>query len=177
MNFRNMRNTTERLTENYKAEIFGYSLLDYGSDNLISLYRDYDVFFVHQKAICRLGYLEDILTEYVFQKKEEKRLRERYLEEDAQVLGAIQYNEKVQTSKKQLDYLDLVEAKSKWKDAVKRLKITETLILIEIAKISDVKERLILKYRYIDEYSYREIADKVGVSVGRAHKIALFYLK
>lgn len=62
MLFKEMKYTHERLTDNYKIESFGYSLLDCGSDNLIGLYRDYDVFFAHQKATCRLGYLEDMLT-------------------------------------------------------------------------------------------------------------------
>lgn len=62
MNFKSMNYTTERLTDNYKPEVFGYTLKDHGSENLVGLFRDYDVFFAHQKAICRLGYLEDMLT-------------------------------------------------------------------------------------------------------------------
>lgn len=61
MIFKELENISERLTtEKYKN--FGYSLKNYGSDNLVGLYREYDVFWEHQKSIYRLGYLEDLIT-------------------------------------------------------------------------------------------------------------------
>lgn len=50
---------TQRLTE---STVAGYTLKNYGSDNLVGLYRDYDVFFAHLQATERLGRLEAMLT-------------------------------------------------------------------------------------------------------------------
>ncbi|WP_025728431.1 hypothetical protein [Atopobacter phocae] len=55
-----MKYTTERLTTPSVGG--GYLLKDHGTDNLIGMYRDYDVFFAHLKSTNRLGALEDMLT-------------------------------------------------------------------------------------------------------------------
>lgn len=54
-----LKYTTERLTE---SSVAGYMLKDYGSESLVSMYKDYDVFFAHLRSIERLGYLEDMIT-------------------------------------------------------------------------------------------------------------------
>lgn len=55
-----LKYTDQRLTEG--NETVGYRLKDYGSTNLVSMYRNYDVFFAHLQSTQRLGFLEDMLT-------------------------------------------------------------------------------------------------------------------
>ena len=104
------------------------------------------------------------------------------LRELAGRVGGTNFGERVQTSRSAdppfVRYLgDIIEMKDKLQKELYELVVLKKQILSALEKMSNRDERLLLKYRYMDNVSWEKIAENLSVSMRTVHRIHSSALK